>query len=332
MNLSVDCEWEFKTPLFLYEEIKDFKEMILMKIPVFIVNSMQFQNQCQYVGTNGKKNCVEALHTRVIAEDIYNILKADERLSVGICPVVKGKSQAEVLDKVQAEVIKFAKSQKQKIYAFSTHTNAGGGDGSVVFFNSKDPVAKKMADIMNYELINVTKPWKTDGARAYDAAHEMRTTLDYAHYILMEPLFHDSAAQAKYIHENSHLITLGILKGIYRCIGLTYSEELNVEIIKYAKILSDKVKWLAYLKSDDTYVKTLELVALANNVYKYKTGKSINMADGVSKEDIKILADFWIGSQIATQRAYWEEAFNGDREVPSSVLNIEFEKIAKLIV
>lgn len=284
-----------------------------MKIPVFIVNSMQFQNPC-------KAGDKEANHTRAMAVDAYTILKADERLEVGLCPVVQGKDQAATLDLVEHEVEKFAmKFLPIKTIVISFHTNAGGGTGVRVFYNSADKVAKALAETIHYELAQVTSQWSPDGAVAYDGAHEMRTTLEVSHYALVEALFHDDPAQAKFIHEKNHLLVIATLRGLYRSLKLQFSEELNVEILKEIKVLSEVSKWLKYQKGG--YSKPSELVDLASN-YVY-------IKKGVRTKSPELLADYFIDLHIAGQKVYWVEALTSKRQVPSSVTCIIIGNMAR---
>lgn len=103
------------------------------------------------------------------------------------------------------------------------HTNAGGGEGTVVFVYSKDAKNMKYATPI-YNAVQAVSPGKTDyGVRTYPELAELNGTAATAVYIECE--FHDRADLAKWIVANVNKIGEAIAKGICKADGKSYIKE-----------------------------------------------------------------------------------------------------------
>lgn len=101
------------------------------------------------------------------------------------------------------------------------HTNAGGGDGTVVFVYSKGAANMKYATPI-YNAVQAVSPGKTDyGVREYPDLAELNGTSATAVYIECE--FHDNATLAKWIVDHVDDIGAAIAKGICKADGKSYN-------------------------------------------------------------------------------------------------------------
>lgn len=100
------------------------------------------------------------------------------------------------------------------------HTNAGGGDGTVVFVYSKTTKNMKFATPI-YDEVQAVTPGDNDyGVRTFPELAELNKTNCTAIYIECD--FHDNRAIAKWIIENPDKIGEAICKGVCKGAGVTY--------------------------------------------------------------------------------------------------------------
>jgi N-acetylmuramoyl-L-alanine amidase len=103
------------------------------------------------------------------------------------------------------------------------HTNAGGGEGTVVFVYSKDANNMKYATPI-YNAVQAVSPGKTDyGVREYADLAELNATSATAVYIECE--FHDNATLAKWIVNHVDDLGEAIAKGVCKAEGKKYIKE-----------------------------------------------------------------------------------------------------------
>ena len=103
------------------------------------------------------------------------------------------------------------------------HTNAGGGEGTVVFVYSKGAANMKYATPI-YNAVQAVSPGKTDyGVREYAELAELNGTSATAVYIECE--FHDNATLAKWIIDHVDELGEAIVKGVCKADGKTYKAE-----------------------------------------------------------------------------------------------------------
>lgn len=142
------------------------------------------------------------------------------------------------------------------------HTNAGGGDGTVVFCHAQSKDNKYVKSVYQ-ELANLT-PTKDDGIRTKDNLYEINKTKCVCVYVESE--FHDNTILAKWIVENVTTIGETIAKGICKADGKGYvKEQVKENEIRYtvqcgafsvydnAKKLADKLKNAGF----DCFIKDL---------------------------------------------------------------------------
>ena len=103
------------------------------------------------------------------------------------------------------------------------YTNAGGGEGTVVFVYSKDANNMKYATPI-YNSVQAVSPGKTDyGVREYADLAELNATSATAVYVECE--FHDNATLAKWIVNHVDDLGEAIAKGVCKAEGKKYIKE-----------------------------------------------------------------------------------------------------------
>ena len=110
------------------------------------------------------------------------------------------------------------------------HTNAGGGDGTVVFVWKDFGEMHKIATAI-YNSVQAVSPGKTDyGVRTADFA-ELSDTYAYAAYVEVD--FHDNAEIAKWIINHVNEIGEAIARGVCDAYGVTYVKPEPVSDVFY---------------------------------------------------------------------------------------------------
>lgn len=107
-------------------------------------------------------------------------------------------------------------------YYIAIHSNAGGGDGTVVFYKSKSTKGRKLADAV-YTRVAKLSPGKDDGVRTGDKFVEINTPKAAA--ILVEVEYHDSKVGAKHIRENIKGYADAIARGALDVAGCVQSSK-----------------------------------------------------------------------------------------------------------
>ena len=108
------------------------------------------------------------------------------------------------------------------------HTNAGGGSGTMCMVYSKTPENMKYAEPI-YECVQAVTPGRTEyGIREYPQLAELNSTLAVAVYIEVD--FHDDAAIAKWIIENTKTIGEAIAKGVCKAYEVPYKDSFFYRI------------------------------------------------------------------------------------------------------
>lgn len=100
------------------------------------------------------------------------------------------------------------------------HTNAGGGNGTMVMVYNKADKNMKYANAI-YKEVQAVTPGKIDyGVRAYPELAELNSTNAIAVYIEVD--FHDDKTIAQWIIDNTTTVGEAICKGICNAYGVTY--------------------------------------------------------------------------------------------------------------
>lgn len=102
------------------------------------------------------------------------------------------------------------------------HTNAGGGNGTVVFVYSKASSNMKFANPIYKQVQNVSIGTIDYGVREFPELAELNSTNAIAVYIEVD--FHDRADIAKWIIENVDTIGEAIAKGVCEGYNIKYIE------------------------------------------------------------------------------------------------------------
>lgn len=101
------------------------------------------------------------------------------------------------------------------------HTNAGGGDGTVVFAYPSSVGNKYVKGV--YEAVANLSPGKDDGIRAHSGLYEINATNMMCVYVECE--FHDNSNLASWIVNNTKALGEAIAKGFCKADGKTYKHE-----------------------------------------------------------------------------------------------------------
>ena len=108
------------------------------------------------------------------------------------------------------------------------HTNAGKGDGTVVFCYRTSVNDKYVVCVYNH--VSKLTPTNDDGIRVKDDLYEINKTNCVCVYLEVE--FHDSVSLAKWIVENVTNIGEAIAKGICEADGKEFQEKVKTETEK----------------------------------------------------------------------------------------------------
>lgn len=101
------------------------------------------------------------------------------------------------------------------------HTNAGGGDGTVVFVYAKSSENMKMATPI-YNAVQAVTPGKTNyGVRTLSQLAELNGTNAVAVYVEVD--FHDNREIAKWLIENPKTVGEAIAQGVCDAYGVKYT-------------------------------------------------------------------------------------------------------------
>ena len=102
------------------------------------------------------------------------------------------------------------------------HTNAGGGNGTMVMVYNKSAENMKLANPI-YKEVQAVTPGKVDyGIKEYSSLAELNSTNAIAVYIEVD--FHDNKDIAKWLINNPTAVGEAIAKGVCKAYGVTYKE------------------------------------------------------------------------------------------------------------
>ena len=102
------------------------------------------------------------------------------------------------------------------------HTNAGGGNGTMVMVYNKSAENMKFANPI-YKEVQAVTPGKIDyGIKEYSSLAELNSTNAIAVYIEVD--FHDNKDIAKWLINNPTAVGEAIAKGVCKAYGVTYKE------------------------------------------------------------------------------------------------------------
>jgi len=113
---------------------------------------------------------------------------------------------------------------------YAIHSNAGGGDGTVVFYHSGSVAGKRMADRL-YARVAPVSVGKDDGVKANDGLGEINGPTSAA--VLVEVEFHDNAAGAHDIRSRHSAYAHAIADGILDEVGRKPATMLSLTISKH---------------------------------------------------------------------------------------------------
>lgn len=102
------------------------------------------------------------------------------------------------------------------------HTNAGGGNGTIVFVYKASDTNMRFAKPI-YTAVQAVTPGKIDyGVREYPDLAELNSTNAVAVYIEVD--FHDNKEIAKWLVNNPSTVGEAIAKGVCKAYGVKYKE------------------------------------------------------------------------------------------------------------
>ena len=138
-------------------------------------------------------------------------------------------------------------------YHMPIHTNAGGGDGTLVMSYRSSVNDKHVLCVYNH--LSALTPTKDDGVKAKTNLYEINETVAICIYVECE--FHDNVNLAKWIVENVTQIGEAIAKGMCEADGKTYlKEETKTETKNETK----EVKYIVQAGAFNEYKGAEEIV------------------------------------------------------------------------
>ena len=179
------------------------------KLKVYLSPSNQYDNLYAYGNTNEMKVC------NAIAESAQ---KALLRNSIDVKKAPAG----------QAMVVSIAESNAYNAdLHICIHTNAGGGNGTIVFVYDKASSNMKYANAIYKKVSALRKGGnKIDyGVRAYPELAECNSTSAICVYVEVD--FHDNKSIAKWLIENTAKIGEAIAEGVCNACGVTFKTAIT---------------------------------------------------------------------------------------------------------
>lgn len=128
------------------------------------------------------------------------------------------------------------------------HTNAGGGNGTMCMVYNNNSTNMRFAEPI-YKEVQAVTPGKIDyGIREYPQLAELNGTNATAVYTEVD--FHDNAAIAKWLIENSATVGEAIARGVCKAYGVEYKAPATDKTIYRIQVgaFTDKKNAEAYLK------------------------------------------------------------------------------------
>ena len=180
-----------------------------MKMKIYLSPSSQWGNKYSYGNYNEAQVC------GLIAEHAAAALK-------------RNGYEVKVGDNVNKDMVaRTAESNAWGAdYHVPIHTNAGGGEGTVVFCYSGSTNNKYVKAV--YNALAAVSPGKDRNVRTYDDLYEINSTSSVCIYTETE--FHDNAELAKWIVENVEQIGEAIAKGFCNADGKTYKGKVTATV------------------------------------------------------------------------------------------------------
>ncbi len=171
---------------------------------VYISPSQQFNNEYAWGGTTEGEQCQR------IGAAVEAALK---RCGIEVRRAVSGTKYVDT-------IVPEANRWKPDIY-LPIHTNAGGGQGTVVLvYDTADRSAAEHAGMLLDEICAITLSGKNRGVAARPDVYEVRATVSECLYVEVD--FHDNAAIAEWIVTHTEDIAEAICRGCCRILGETY--------------------------------------------------------------------------------------------------------------
>lgn len=173
-----------------------------MSKKIYLSPSNQYDNQYAYGGTNEMDQCNR------FAEFAEKALK---RCGFEVKRAAKAQPMTTTV---------LASNTWQADLHISIHTNAGGGNGTVVFVYKKNAENCTKAQPI-YDAVQSVTPGTIDyGVREYPDLYELNATNAIAVYIEVD--FHDNKSIAKWLIENAKKVGESIAKGVCEAYNVKY--------------------------------------------------------------------------------------------------------------
>lgn len=141
------------------------------------------------------------------------------------------------------------------------HTNAGGGDGTLMMCwpgNENNPIIKKI-----YNAVAKISPGKDDGIKARTDLYEIKNSTALCAYL--EIAFHDGKKEAEWLDSKAQEIGKAIAKAVADCYGYRIQEEDDSENVSRETLY--KVQVGAFENKDNAEKLAMELVKKGYDAY-----------------------------------------------------------------
>ena len=219
-----------------------------MGTKIYLSPSSQKDNAYAYGGTTEAEQC------KKIAQYAEKYLKANGY------SVKRGGTNTTVSERIK-ESNNFGADVHIPI-----HTNAGGGDGTLVMCYSSCSDNKYVKNV--YSEVAKLSPGKDDGIRVNNSLSEITGTTAMCVYVECE--FHDGKTLAKWITENTDAIGKAICRGICKADGKTMKETGTTTSGSAITGALYKVQCGAFKEQENAEALVKELKAKGNSSFAYK--------------------------------------------------------------
>lgn len=215
---------------------------------IYLSPSNQYDNQYAYGNTNEMEQCNR------FAEYAEKALK---RCGFDVKRAKKGQSMRTSIEE---------SNKWQADLHIPIHTNAGGGNGTIVFVYKKNAENMSMAQVIYNEVQKITIGTIDYGVREYPELAELNATNAIAVYIEVD--FHDNKDIAKWLINNAKNIGESIAKGVCKAYSVKYISDSSTPQSTSKKIYRVQVGAFSSKTNAQAYAEKLKKAGFIDTIIK----------------------------------------------------------------